>query len=127
MMGKNRVSSEVDDFFDKAIGEDDNGQGTMFGGEDELQQVANMILGSEMADKFEVKLALVLKPVRDNALPIAIPIARGKVAGQYIEEIIDITINGAHFRNILRAAVGQPSGHLKQELDKAKEREGVTQ
>lgn len=126
MMGKNSIDAEVDDFFDKATSDED-AQGTLFGGDDELQQVANMIIGSEMADKFEVKLALVLKPVRDNALPIAIPIARGKVAGQYIEEIIDITISGAHFRNLLRAAVGQPSGQLKAQLEKANEAKGITQ
>lgn len=122
-MKRNAIDEAAESYFANT-GEDENGQGELFDN-DELEQVANVICGSEMADKFEMKLVLILKPVRDNALPLAIPIARGKCAAQYVEELVDISVNGSYFRNVLRSAVGQPSGVLKQKLDEAKQEKGI--
>lgn len=127
-MGRSGVDTEVEDYFNDAdkhypIKSSSGKQLTLDGGEEseDLQDVANMILGAEMADRFEVKMALILKPKRDNSIPIAIPIVRGTCRAHHVEESIDIAMKGSYFRNQLRAAVGNAKGDLLVELTRLKD------
>lgn len=120
-MGKlSAVDRASKSYFDSAE-EDDNEEGQQEMFNDELSRIANALESVAGATKYEIKAAITIKAVADNALPETIPIFKGKFLKEHIEEVLTIFVEGEPFKRRLRAVVGQPSGDLLRELAEAKE------
>lgn len=119
--GKDIHESDVErasqDYFEQTGDED--AQGELFS--EELSRIADALATQQGADKFEIKLALTLKPVGDNTMPDTIGIIKGKFGKDYVEEVIQMLVHSEKFKKRLRSIVGDPSGKLKQDLEEARE------
>lgn len=97
-------------------------QEELFGEDDALKKLGDMLLGLERQKSYEIKLAIAIKGTKNNSQAQVIPICKGSVRAEWIEEVVMIAINSKFFLEQLRAAVGAPSGQLADKLDAHKAR-----
>jgi hypothetical protein len=116
-MGKSQVEAEVDEFFDDpGAGATTGEQMEMLPQDEILSKVADVIASCDKANLYEVKMSLIIKPKRDNSLKTEIPVIKGTLPKEYVEEVIDIAMKGKLYRTQVRALVGEPSGQLSEQL-----------
>ena len=123
MAKPNAVDRASSAYFDSTEDDEDKeSQQEMFN--DELSNLADILEKLAGSNKYEIKVVATIKPVADNALPDNIPILRGKMGKEYVEEMIEISINSEAFKKRLRAIVGEPSGTLRKDLEEARAEKG---
>lgn len=117
MGSRSQVEAENQEFWDdKNAGATTGEQQSLLPNDEILGKVADVIRSCDKADLYEVKMSLSIKPKRDNSLKTEIPVIKGTLPKEYVEEVIDIALRGLNYRTQLRACVGQPSGQLSEKL-----------